>query len=275
MVLQPDNQLAAVTVEALAALGKRCAFPPEFVGKLPAELAAEVVNDRISAADNHEMTVLLQDGKWTAILPAWRGICPYRVICDTAYDTLARHYTEIEIDRLETNGSLHLRLLTPVIYPVSIDGGNLQMGIDLTFSYNTTMTVSLLVRRQDGAEMTAYPQSFSWRARTGDAGSAERQLEWLQNAVMYTIGMYMGFVEKAKELNEYNLGTAIADYIHALAEKLGIPKKHHSSISSEYSGNPMLTGWENICTVARFALNYADSVELQAALGDYVANWGN
>ena len=270
------NILGFVADTALDELGKRVTFPAEFIQKLSPTLAAQVVNERIQAEKDMEMTAVIQDGEWTNLLPAWRGILPTRRTADIAYDTLKEHYPEIEIEQaVYKTGSMLLKLLTPVVYPVTpAVGDTLRMGIDVAQQYGGTIAVQLYVKRLVCLNgMTANERAFSWRKRTGDAGSVEEQAEWVKEGVLHAVGSYTALVEKAQTMAQTHFEGDYTEILRERASAMRLPMRHLPALINAFEAEVGNTEWNLVNAFSRLATHGGLPGDLSRALQYSSGEW--
>lgn len=273
-----NHQLGIVSPTALEELGRRTTFPTEFVTKLPRELQAQVVNARIHASGNMEMTALFEGEHWTNILPAWRGIFSAREAAEAAYNVLQGYYPVIEIDHAEQrDGGAIIRLLTPVSYPVTPTVGDvLRMGIEVRHQYGGTLEVALSVKRLICLNgMTANQQAFSWRKR--DECDAATQYLWLQQGILQAISRYTNLVERAQQMAATRFEGRPEDALRERATAMGYPARRLQALIDAFGAEPGDTEWNLVNAFSRVAthggLDRGLARQIQMASGEWASNF--
>lgn len=277
---QTGEVLGDVSITAIEELGKRTQFPPEFVGKLSPSLAAQVITERIKKAKEENVQIIFEDGRWCGIVPTWRGILPTKQSAQLVYDLLRSWYPEIEVVHAEhENGVAKLRLLTPVVYPVTQTANDaLRLGVDITHQYGDTIRVSLYTRRiASGGGLLSHTQEYSWRKRTGDAGSANAQAAWLIETVTNCVCGFTTFIERAVMMSNTRLIGDTTKTIKERASAMGITKGKTSLLLESCRGETTETEWDWSCRLSKYASLVEKEPEvsrkIMSALGRYIENF--
>ena len=271
-----SRNLGIVTTTAVEELGRRCEFPPNFVNKLSPRTAFKVINERIMASSGPEFNMLFEDGKWTNILPAWRGILPTKTIGEIVYSKLVGLYPDIEVDVAERGeGWAHFRFLTPVAYPVTKQVGDiLRMGLDVSSQYGETIEVSLFTKRLICLNgMISNRSEFSWRQRSDEAGSAQMQALWLEERIMGTLCSYNSLIEKAKELSLVTFEGDPAIVLRERAAAMGLAKRYIPKLLDSFSQEDGNTEWSLVNAFTRLAAHYNLEKEVSRDLMFTAGNW--
>lgn len=250
------NCLGDLTVTAIEELGKRAQFPPEFIGKLTPATAAIVINERIEGAKAENIQVVFENGKFCNILPSWRGILPTKQVAELVYQQLKGWYPDTEIVFAEhENGAAKFRFLTPVVYPVTQTANDsLRLGIDVTHQYGDTLRVALYTRRiASGGGMLSFKSEYSWKKRSGDAGSANSQATWLIDEVTRAVCGFTALIEKAKLMSETKLIGDGKKLFKERASSMGVTKRRIDQAIKCFEQEPGDTEWAWACAASRFA----------------------
>lgn len=269
--------LGSVTPTAIGELGKRLGFPPDFVSKLSNVVAAAVINERIDQDKGNPHSVVFENGAWCNLVPSWRGILPTKQVAELVYQQLKSWYPDVEIVNAEhENGACQLRFLTPVVYPVTqIANDSLRLGIDITHQYGDTLRVSLFTRRiSSGGGMLSFKSEYSWKKRSGDAGSANSQAQWLLDEVTRAVCGFTALIEKAKLMSETKLiGDSKKAFVQR-ARSMSIAKRYATALEKCFELEPGDTEWAWACAVSRFAsgpdMEPELSRKIMSAIGGYV-----
>lgn len=274
LMLCADKPLGVVTPIALEELGRRVTFPCEFVQKLPADIAAQVINARIEAAGNVEMLALFEEERWTNILPAHRGVFTAREAAEVCHNTLAEFYPTITVSFANRiNGAAHVRLLTPVAYPVTPAVGDvLQMGIDLRHQYGGLLSVTLYVERLACLNgMTANQQAFSWKKK--EESDAVSQRYWLEQGVRLAIGRYTELVERAQRMAATFFEGSPEQALRERAAMLGFPARRLQALLDAFNNEAGNTEWHLLNAFTRLGTHGGLDADLARQLQNAAGEW--
>ncbi len=230
-------------------------FPVDFVNKLTPPLKCAVVNERVLAARDRELSVIVERGDVTNILSGWRGVAPYREVAQTAFTTLRDVYGDAEVEgepRRDAEG-MSLRLMTPMQEPITRKKGDvLQMGVDVHQKYGTSIGVALYIKRLICLNgMTANETAFNWTIK--QAGTVEHQLSWLKIAMADALSAYENLVERSRLMAD----TAIHGDPHTVldehARAMKLPKNLNARLHAMFDEEPDATEWGILNAFTRLA----------------------
>ena len=203
-----------------------------------------------------DVSVVFENGLFTNILPAWRGVLPTRVTAEVVYQKLMEWYSDIDIDTAEHGeGWALLRMLTPVAYEVTPAVGDiLRMGVEVRQQYGETISVSLFTKRLACLNgMLSNKTEFSWKQRLNDAGAAEFQALWLQEGIVKVVCSYTHLIEKAKLMAETYFEGDPSSALKERATAMGLPKKYVPHIITAFEEEPGNSEWHLLNAFSRFA----------------------
>lgn len=274
------EEFGELTQPAIVELSKRIGFPTEFIQKLSPELQPTVINDRIKAARKQKFSFVTdEDSRIIAASPGWRESTSHREIAQISYDALMGmdEVESVEVDMLQRkDGTLNLRFMTPIQTAITPAVGDiLQMGLNITHSFGTELSVSLFTKRLvclNGMVSTNRP--YGW---TSDAAKTKgRQIEWLREAVTKAIEEYDLLIARASEMSRTLIQGDMSAALYQRARNLRIPQRFIPHILEAFNKEPGNTEWHMLNAITRFASHNADAQlrnRLQLDAGTWVENF--
>lgn len=277
----PAVPLGAATTPGLRLLGWQSGvtFPVDFVNKLTPPLKCAVVNERVLAAKDRELSLIVEQGDVTNILSGWRGVAPYREVAQTAYNTLRDVYGDAEVEgtpRREHEG-MSIRLMTPMEEPITRKKGDiLKMGIDVNQKYGTTINVALYVKRLICLNgMTANSTAFEWTIK--QAGTVEHQLSWLKMAMADALSAYENLVERSRIMADTPIHGDPHLVLEEHARAMRLPKNLYGQLHSMFDEEPEATEWGMLNAFTRLAthggIGEVASRNLMAGAGSWTSDF--
>lgn len=285
------------TTAALSDLSTRVGFPSDFVAKLPLDLQALVINDRISECRETNMTMTRQpyriavegggladhpDYKTvTNISPGWRGILPHGAVAQTAYDIVVSVYgvqgTTVAKARLLDAG-MELRLQTNYTAPVTRRVGDVvSLGVRVAHKYGIELAVSLYIERLACLNgMTAVSSAFEWKSR--QVGGPQAQLEWLMVGVANALAGFDAVVTKAQAMSRVNVEGDAERSLIERARAMRLPRGQDDALLAAWRQEPDPTEWGFLNAFTRLAthgeeLNDRQRAAMQATAGRWAESF--
>ena len=268
--------VAEVTLEGLRQLGHKLSpCPADFLMTLPLNLRATVLNQRISAHADREVAFVVQDNRFTNLLPTAREVLTYRETAEAAYGYMADLYgSDLEVERADVGADgMSVRLLTGLTQPITRKRGDvLALGLDVQQNYGTTTEVNLYLRRLICLNgMTTMQRAFSWRQQ--GAGSPEVQRIWLAEGIAEALGAYEEMVSRSQLMAETRFEGSPEDALRERARSMGLPQRHFDDLMQAYNAEPGETEWDLFNAFTRLgthtALPNGLGQRVQSAAGDW------
>lgn len=271
-----DERIGPATEGGLHELSRKVDFPSEFVTKLPLELRASVINDRIQAARECEVAAVLEDGRFSALLPSVRETLTYRETAELAYDTLRSVVPEISVDHASASGrGMQLRLLTSIERPVTRRVGDiLAAGVAVRQDYGLTTEISLYARRLVCLNgMTANRTEFSWTRRS--EGSAEHQRLWLRDSVLAALGAFGQLVDRSRQMATTTVDGEPEQALLERARAMGLPRRHFAALIDAWRAEKDPSEWGLMNAITRLATHSALPGSLGARMQEAAGTWAH
>lgn len=269
------ERLGAATPSGLHDFAHALDFPVDFVNKLPLDLRASVINSRVEAAREREVSPVLEDGRWTAFVRGARQILPYRETAQLTWDTVREIVgDQLTIDHagIGTRG-LTLTLLTGVERPITRRVGDiLSAGIQVRQDYGGSHEVSLFTRRLICLNgMTGGHNEWHW-SRPSES-SAEHQRLWLREGVVAALGSFQGLVDRAREMAETPVEGEPEEALIERARALGVPRRHHSALLDAWRQEEDASEWGMVNALTRMATHNGLPGDLGRRLQRTAGEW--
>lgn len=275
---ESGDVLGGFNARAMQQLGWAAQFPGEFVSKLTPELQARIINERVQAQKDRDVSIIFEGGDFVNLTPGYRGVAGYRDVAQTAFNTLRRVYGDaVELSEArQGDGQMVLRLLTGIQEPVTPRRGDiLQMGIQIEHNYGLGIQAALYVNRLVCTNgMTAEAREFSWRSR--NEGTVEHQLAWLAVQLGEVVGAYTTIVERARIMSETPVSGDPHKALEAAATAMRFPRRMLGRLIDAYDAEPEATQWgllNAFTRVSTHALGGSAQRAFQAASGQWTQDF--
>lgn len=278
----------------LREMSTRVGFPPEFVVKLPPQLQADVLNDRIKNATDlrfsftHRIREVAQNGLFVPdpegiqlisnVSPGWRGVVASADIAQTVWALVKDVYGDgVEIRHAyNSENEMRLRVMTP--YDEEIRPGGralgdvLGLGIDVRYQAGMEIAISLFMERlvcDNG--MTAAKSLFDWGSRA--VGRAEDQLNWVTVGVANAVAQFDEVVARSQQM----AGTPVdGDPEMALLERaraMRLPPRFDERLIEAYRQEPGADEWALLNAFTRLATHGGVPVKNADAIMAAAGSW--
>ena len=265
---------------ALAGLGYQAGFPAEFVEKLPTDLAAAVINDRIQRAKPHDVSFILDGQRATQITTGNREVIPARRVAELSYDFLQDQFGAANVDfHRYAEGNMLIRFATPIEAPITRTVGDvLRLGVTVEQEYGEPLSVSLHALRLVCLNgMTADRRLFAWKSAEQRTRAAQEN--WLREALG---GVRLAF-DRLQGRSRLMAETRFTgDYVVVLgqtARAMRLPARYMNDLIAAYEAEPGDSQWHILNALTRTASHAGLSPSLASRMmntaGDWALNFSN
>lgn len=248
LAMQAGSDATGVLHErAVRDLGNYVGFPADFVLKLPGELAAPVIQHRITKhaeAKRHDVVAMLEGDRFINLFPGWREVLPYSQTAEQSLQLLLGVYEDVDLEHAHADGNgMHLRFLLPVEERITVKVGDvLRAGVAIWQSYGGSIEVALQTTRLICLNRaTTEHREFSWTQRS--AGSMEHQARWLKQGIADALGAFDTVVERARVMADTPIDGDPREVLAESARAMQLPKRHLASLLEAYEAEPDATQW--------------------------------
>jgi hypothetical protein len=270
-----DERVGVATFNALQELSHKIGFDTDFVlNRLPLDLAAQVINHRITSANDREVSLVTQGDRFTSFLPTPRELLTYRETADVAFDTMSRAYGNVSVDLASnTHNGMRVRLLTDLTQPITRAVGDvLQMGVEVTQEYGDTTAVQLHLRRLICLNgMTAMRSAFSWRSK--NEGTRDHQRLWLARGIAEALGAYDEIVERSRFMAETTFDGDPRSALRERARAMRFPMRHIDAVYRAFDDEPGTSEWALANAFTRIATHGALPGDLGQRVQGVIGDW--
>lgn len=275
---ETGDVLGSVQSRGMQQLGWAAQFPGEFIQKLSPATAAQVINERLQAQKDREISLVFESGQLVNQMPGYRGVASYADVAQTAHNALRTVYGDaVELgEARQGDGQMLLRLLTGISEPVTPKRGDvLQMGIQIEHNYGLGIQTSLYVNRLVCLNgMTAESKEYSWRSR--NEGTIEHQLAWLTVQLGEVVGAYNGIVQRARLMAETPITGDPEKALQEYARAMRFSPRMLPHLLDAYREEPDATQWgllNAFTRVATHTLHGSARRAFQAASGQWTQDF--
>src|SRR6185369_15513853 len=197
-----DGEIGFMSAGGIKELSLYSDYPTTFVEKLPIDLQAQVISERMSKTKAGEMSFTsepfelvdpvsgdrrMSDRRLvTNVSPGWRGIVPHAAVAQTASDLMKDFFGEaVEVKSCDRyDNVMRMRILATSEEVVTPQLGDiLRAGIEIMHQYGVKLSARLYTERLVCLNgMTSNDTRFTWQM--GKAGTVQQQLDFLNLAVV-------------------------------------------------------------------------------------------
>jgi hypothetical protein len=278
MMMGDDTMLGRTGYEGLREMSKRVGFDTAFIAeKVPADLAAQIINHRIRATNDTEVAVVAQNGNFTSFLPSAREMLTYAETAEEAMGIMTRTFGDgVAVDLAHLGGQgMRVRLMTDLQQPVTRSvGDTLSMGIDVSQEYGDTTRVELHLRRLICLNgMTSSSSAFSWQNRNEYARGRDAQRMWLANGIAEALGAYDEIVNRSRTMAGTRFEGDPREALRERARAMRFPMRFIDGVYRAFDEEPGDTEWALANAFTRIATHGALPGSLGRRVQGTIGEW--
>lgn len=279
LIRNEGEVLGPATRRGLQQLSHKVGFDAGFVmEKLPAHLAAEVINHRIAAdRADREVCLVVEGDRFTSFLPSVREVLAYSETAQLAHNVMTDLFGNVSVDYANAGEGMSLRLLTDLEQPVTRKKGDvLQMGVQVRQDYGTSIEVDLYLRRLICLNgMTAAQTAFSWQNRF--EGTRDHQQVWLSASIAEALGAYEQVVERSRMMATTRFEGDPESALRERARAMNFPMRHFPALLAAFQEEEGNSEWDLLNAMTRVATHAGLPNNLgnrmQAVAGEWSRNF--